>query len=54
LAVFAPDVPDRPPRLVTGTDLLLRQLGAPAPAIGGPGTLERLRRAYRAFGPADR
>ncbi|MEU8255032.1 SWIM zinc finger family protein [Micromonospora inaquosa] len=47
-------LPDRPPRLVTGTDLLLRQLGAPAPAIGGPGMLERLRRAYRTFGPADR
>ncbi|PYC67241.1 hypothetical protein C7C45_22520 [Micromonospora arborensis] len=47
-------LPDRPPRLVTGPDLLLRQLGAPAPAIGGPGLLERLRRAYRAFGPADR
>ena len=41
-------------RIDTGTDLLLRQLGAPAPAIGGPGLLERLRRAYRAFGPADR
>ncbi|MEU4472905.1 SWIM zinc finger family protein [Micromonospora sp. NPDC023888] len=47
-------LPDRPPRLATGPDLLLRQLGAPAPAIGGPGLLERLRRAYRAFGPADR
>ncbi|MGW3787764.1 SWIM zinc finger family protein [Micromonospora chokoriensis] len=47
-------LPDRPPRLVTGSDLLLRQLGAPAPAIGGPGMLERLRRAYRAFGPDDR
>ncbi|WP_442930156.1 SWIM zinc finger family protein [Micromonospora sp. LH3U1] len=47
-------LPDRPPRLVTGPDLLLRQLGAPAPAIGGPGLLERLRRAYRAFGPAER
>ncbi|MEO3769525.1 SWIM zinc finger family protein [Micromonospora sp. B9E7] len=47
-------LPDRPPRLVTGPDLLLRQLGAPAPAIGGPGLLERLRRAYRAFGPDDR
>ncbi|MEU4333940.1 SWIM zinc finger family protein [Micromonospora lupini] len=42
---------DRPPRLATGPDLLLRQLGPPAPAIGGPGLLERLRRAYRAFGP---
>ncbi|WP_433126191.1 SWIM zinc finger family protein [Micromonospora sp. CA-240977] len=47
-------LPDRPPRLATGPDLLLRQLGAPAPAIGGPGLLERLRRAYRAFDPADR
>ncbi|MEV7988508.1 SWIM zinc finger family protein [Micromonospora sp. NPDC085948] len=47
-------LPDRPPRLATGPDLLLRQLGAPAPAIGGPGLLERLRRAYRAFNPADR
>ncbi|MCG5471515.1 SWIM zinc finger family protein [Micromonospora sp. LAH09] len=47
-------LPDRPPRLVTGPDLLLRQLGAPAPAIGGPGLLERLRRAYRAFGPTER
>ncbi|MFI6269226.1 SWIM zinc finger family protein [Micromonospora zamorensis] len=47
-------LPDRPPRLATGPDLLLRQLGAPAPAIGGPGLLERLRRAYRAFGPVER
>ncbi|NYH42600.1 putative Zn finger protein [Micromonospora jinlongensis] len=47
-------LPDRPPRLATGPDLLLRQLGAPAPTIGGPGLLERLRRAYRAFGPAER
>ncbi|WLS48357.1 SWIM zinc finger family protein [Micromonospora profundi] len=53
---WAPPVPlpDRPPRLATGPDLLLRQLGPPAPAIGGPGLLERLRRAYRAFDPADR
>ncbi|MEV5694000.1 SWIM zinc finger family protein [Micromonospora globbae] len=43
-------LPDRPPSLATGPDLLLRQLGPPAPAIGGPGLLERLRRAYRAFG----
>ncbi|MEU4679950.1 SWIM zinc finger family protein [Micromonospora sp. NPDC023737] len=43
-------LPDRPPILATGPDLLLRQLGPPAPAIGGPGLLERLRRAYRAFG----
>ncbi|MEU6074784.1 SWIM zinc finger family protein [Micromonospora sp. NPDC047074] len=43
-------LPDRPPSLLTGPDLLLRQLGAPAPAIGGPGLVERLRRAYRLFG----
>ncbi|PZG02153.1 SWIM zinc finger family protein [Micromonospora deserti] len=43
-------LPDRPPNLATGPDLLLRQLGAPAPAIGGPGLLERLRRAYRLLG----
>ncbi|MEH0985202.1 SWIM zinc finger family protein [Micromonospora sp. CPCC 205556] len=42
-------LPDRPPTLATGAELLLRQLGAPAPAIGGPGLLERLRRAYRTF-----
>ncbi|TDB77046.1 SWIM zinc finger family protein [Micromonospora sp. KC723] len=45
-------LPDRPPTLATGPELLLRQLGAPGPAIGGPGLLERLRRAYRAFGDA--
>ncbi|GAA2717717.1 SWIM zinc finger family protein [Micromonospora olivasterospora] len=43
-------LPDRPPSLATGPDLLLRQLGAPAPALGGPGLVERLRRAYREFG----
>ncbi|MBQ1075916.1 SWIM zinc finger family protein [Micromonospora sp. C31] len=43
-------LPDRPPSLSTGPDLLLRQLGAPAPAIGGPGLVERLRRAYRLLG----
>lgn len=43
-------LPDRPPSLATGPDLLLRQLGPPAPAIGGPGLVERLRRAYRALG----
>ncbi|WKU07731.1 SWIM zinc finger family protein [Micromonospora sp. HUAS LYJ1] len=44
-------LPDRPPILATGPELLLRQLGSPAAAIGGPGLLERLRRAYRAFDP---
>lgn len=43
-------LPDRPPTLAAGTELLLRQLGAPAPAIGGPGLVERLRRAYRRLG----
>ncbi|MEV4843965.1 SWIM zinc finger family protein [Micromonospora matsumotoense] len=45
-------LPDRPPILVTGPELLLRQLGSPAPAIGGPGLLERLRRAYQALDPS--
>ncbi|MEU1753910.1 SWIM zinc finger family protein [Micromonospora matsumotoense] len=44
-------LPDRPPILATGPELLLRQLGPPAPAIGGPGLLERLRRAYQALDP---
>ncbi|MEV6693956.1 SWIM zinc finger family protein [Micromonospora sp. NPDC051196] len=43
-------LPDRPPSLASRPDLLLRQLGAPAPAIGGPGLLERLRQAYRQLG----
>ncbi|SCL38042.1 Uncharacterized conserved protein, contains Zn finger domain [Micromonospora rhizosphaerae] len=50
-------LPDRPPTLAIGPELLLRQLGPPGPAIGGPGLTERLRRAYREFGrprpPAD-
>ncbi|GAA0398313.1 SWIM zinc finger family protein [Micromonospora gifhornensis] len=43
-------LPDRPPSVASRPDLLLRQLGAPAPAIGGPGLLERLRQAYRQLG----
>ncbi|MFV2101344.1 SWIM zinc finger family protein [Micromonospora sp. LOL_024] len=43
-------LPDRPPSLTSRPDLLLRQLGAPAPAIGGPGLAERLRHAYRQLG----
>ncbi|SCG45573.1 SWIM zinc finger family protein [Micromonospora humi] len=43
-------LPDRPPTLDTGPELLLRQLGPPDPELGGPGLAERLRRAYRAFG----
>ncbi|MBO4163232.1 SWIM zinc finger family protein [Micromonospora sp. MMS20-R2-23] len=45
-------LPDRPPILATGPELLLRQLGSPAATIGGPGLLERLRRAYQALGPS--
>ncbi|MEV2241926.1 SWIM zinc finger family protein [Micromonospora sp. NPDC049891] len=43
-------LPDRPPSLTARPDLLLRQLGPPAPAIGGPGLVERLRHAYRQLG----
>lgn len=43
-------LPDRPSILVTEPELLLRQLGPPGGAIGGPGLAERLRRAYRRFG----
>nr|WP_205808443.1 SWIM zinc finger family protein [Micromonospora sp. HNM0581] len=43
-------LPDRPPSLTARPDLLLRQLGAPAAAIGGPGLVERLRHAYRQLG----
>ncbi len=43
-------LPSRTPTLLTEPDLLLRQLGAPDPAIGGPGLVERLRRAYVRFG----
>ncbi|WP_435124721.1 SWIM zinc finger family protein [Micromonospora tulbaghiae] len=42
-------LPDRPPTLATGSELLLRQLGPPGAAVGGPGLAERLRRAYREF-----
>ncbi|WP_431935012.1 SWIM zinc finger family protein [Micromonospora sp. RP3T] len=42
-------LPDRPPTLDTGPELLLRQLGPPGAEIGGPGLVERLRRAYREF-----
>nr|WP_230416089.1 SWIM zinc finger family protein [Micromonospora tarapacensis] len=43
-------LPDRPPSLTSRPDLLLRQLGVPAPAIGGPGLVERLRKAYQQLG----
>ncbi|NES13966.1 MULTISPECIES: SWIM zinc finger family protein [Micromonospora] len=43
-------LPDRPPTLAAGPELLLRQLAPPGPELGGPGLVERLRRAYREFG----
>jgi len=49
-------LPDREPVLPARADLLLRQLGAPSPAIGGPGLATVLGRAYRRFAepaPAD-
>ncbi|MGI5214138.1 SWIM zinc finger family protein [Plantactinospora sp. CA-290183] len=46
-------LPSRAPTLATAPELLLRQLGPPGAAIGGPGLTERLRRAYDRFG-ADR
>ncbi|GAA3772418.1 SWIM zinc finger family protein [Micromonospora maritima] len=46
-------LPDRPPTLATGPELLLRQLGPPGAGIGGPGLAERLRRAYREFGRGE-
>ncbi|MFV2019948.1 hypothetical protein [Micromonospora sp. LOL_023] len=42
-------LPDREPVLPAGVDLLLRQLGAPSPAIGGPGLVALLDRAYQRF-----
>nr|MDT0658833.1 SWIM zinc finger family protein [Micromonospora sp. DSM 115978] len=47
-------LPDRPPTLASGSDLLLRQLGPAPAAIGGPGLTERLRRAYERFGADPR
>ncbi|RKR87416.1 putative Zn finger protein [Micromonospora pisi] len=46
-------LPDPAPILATEPDLLLRQLGAPAAAIGGPGLVERLHRAYARFGQPE-
>lgn len=44
-------LPARPQTLDTEPDLLLRQLPAPGPALGGPGLLERLRPFYRSLSP---
>ncbi|MBE1492630.1 SWIM zinc finger family protein [Plantactinospora soyae] len=43
-------LPTRGPTLATEPELVLRQLGPPGAAIGGPGLAERLRRAYLRFG----
>lgn len=43
-------LPSRAPTLATEPELVLRQLGPPGAAIGGPGLLQRLRRAYTRFG----
>lgn len=42
-------LPDRPPTLDTDPDLLLRQLPAPGPGLGGQDLVDRLRPAYRRF-----
>ncbi|MEV7227033.1 SWIM zinc finger family protein [Polymorphospora sp. NPDC051019] len=46
-------LPVRPATLPAVPDLLLRQLGPPGAAIGGPGLAERLRPAYERFGSAE-
>ncbi|XTZ18757.1 SWIM zinc finger family protein [Micromonospora echinospora] len=46
-------LPERPPTLATEPELVLRQLGPPDSALGGPGLTERLRRAYRRFGATE-
>lgn len=52
---WVPPVPlsERPPILATRPDLLLDQLPAPGPALGGPELVSRLRAAYRRFAAAD-
>jgi uncharacterized Zn finger protein len=44
-------LPPPPQTLDTEPDLLLRQLPAPGPLLGGPGLLERLRPLYRSLAP---
>jgi hypothetical protein len=46
-------LPKRPPTPAAAPDLLLRQLGPPAAELGGPGLVERLRRAYDRFAVLD-
>lgn len=47
--VDLPPLPARPP---LPTDLVLRQLPAPGPVLGGPALVEALREHYLALGPA--
>lgn len=42
-------LPAQPATPAAAPDLLLRQLGPPAAALGGPSLVERLRRAYERF-----
>lgn len=42
-------LPPRPPSLDAAPDLLLRQLPAPSPGLGGADLVDRLRTAYAAF-----
>jgi uncharacterized Zn finger protein len=42
-------LPRHPPTPAAAPNLLLRQLGPPAAELGGPGLVERLRRAYERF-----
>lgn len=44
-------LPPRPPTLAHGADLLLRQLTAPGPALGGPAMLDDLAELYDRFQP---
>ena len=46
-------LPARPPTLDTDVDLLLRQLPAPPPALGGPELAARLRALYAALRPSS-
>jgi uncharacterized Zn finger protein len=46
-------LPPRPPALITDVDLVLRQLPAPDPALGGAELSERLRALYATFRPTS-
>jgi uncharacterized Zn finger protein len=46
-------LPARPPTLLTDPQLILRQLPAPAPVLGGPALTDALRALYASFAPDD-